>query len=332
MLNRSIILRNAAFFTITVFVCTFYHCDQSPQSITISNLSEDGFRSQLFTKIGNESRPIVVFLGGSSGGFFRPKYLYGIVEHGFDVFSLAYFGVEGLSPILEEVELEYVAKAIDWININLNGRSRKIALMGVSRGAELSLLYASHFKNIDGLIAYSPSCIVIPESIYNSDPATYKSSWTLAGTPIEFAILPPLPEEPGIIDFKSYFIPILENSLALSACKIPVENIACPILLLSGQDDQVWPAAEMSDVVKANLLDQGADRQVQVKKYPKAGHQFFFFGDELNQRIHMEQAIRLEGKKYRFPFGGTYEGVKNAMLLSKKDALGFLHDMTVKSN
>ena len=68
--------------------------------------------------------------------------------------SILYFGVESLLNLLEEIELEYLEKAIKQISKQAQVDPRKIVVMGASRNAELALILASSFpKIISGVVA-----------------------------------------------------------------------------------------------------------------------------------------------------------------------------------
>jgi len=58
---------------------------------------------------------------------------------------------------LEEIPLDYIEKAIKWLLNQKNVDKEKLAMMGTSKGAELTLLSASLFPEIKMVIATSPS-------------------------------------------------------------------------------------------------------------------------------------------------------------------------------
>src|SRR5688572_2898341 len=73
--------------------------------------------------------PAVLLLEGSEGGV--PEQAAALLAaEGFAALALAYFGVESLPPRLEEIPLEYFARALDW----LRPRATTVAVLGRSRG------------------------------------------------------------------------------------------------------------------------------------------------------------------------------------------------------
>jgi uncharacterized protein len=98
----------------------------------------------------------VIVLGGSQGGV--PEHLaYQFSERGFAALALAYFGAADLPPQLANIPLEYVDLAVAWLQRQPHTDTRALAVVGVSRGAELALLVASHNPAIKRVVAYAPS-------------------------------------------------------------------------------------------------------------------------------------------------------------------------------
>jgi dienelactone hydrolase len=56
---------------------------------------------------------------------------------------------------------------------------------------------------------------------------------------------------------------------------IPVEKIRAPILLVSGTDDQTWPAGEFCAAIMARLKKAGFSYEVKHIVNEKGGHQSF---------------------------------------------------------
>ncbi len=299
-------------------------CSKIPEGIFIERIENENFSVLLIKQDTNSSNPIVVFIPGSSGGYLPNKYAYPLVKRGYDVLSIAYTGINNLPNRIEEIPLEYFHAIINWARKDLRGKDRKIVLLGPSRGAELSLLYASVYNDIHGVIAYSPSCLVVPESIFNRNQDELKSSWTLNGIPIPFAPIKVLPKEGGFIDFVSYYTPLLENEEILDSSMIAVEKIQCPVLLFSGIEDKVWPSAKMADLIETRVKNANPAAEIKNMTYPDAGHQFLFFGDEPPPNFRREQPVRMNGEKYRFPFGGSTEGNQKAMVSSQAEVYTFL--------
>jgi len=57
---------------------------------------------------------------------------------------------------------------------------------------------------------------------------------------------------------------------------IPVERIAGPVLLVSGQEDHIWPAGQLSTLIMERLKTSHHPYPDQHLSYPGAGHRIQF--------------------------------------------------------
>ena len=307
---------------IKVFIITILlSCQKAALNIDVKAVEENGIVGEYLFQKENVQNPIIVVLSGSGKGLLHARELEGLVQEGYDVFSVAYQGQKLLPKRINRIPIEYVKKCIDWAQTKNEG-TRKIILLGISRGAELALLYASKFDNIDGLIGYSPSNIVLPDHVGVDDTMPLLSSWTYQGRDIPFANIRRFDDEAGKIRYKKYIDPILKKRVNSSEGFIDVSKIKCPTLLLSGKADLVWPSYEMSE-----MMVEETERRNTIKSigYENAGHQFLWFSKGEPTRVATSQSLRLTGiKKHRFLYGGTEEGTKKAMIESRKEVLKFI--------
>jgi uncharacterized protein len=131
-------------------------------------VSENGFRSTLFSNKNAENRPTIILIGGGHWGDYWGQEF---AKSNYVGLSLPYYREEGLPQLMEEIPLEYFEKAVLWLKKQPEVNPDKIIVMGASRNAELALLIASFFpNNIHGVIAYSPSSVswsntVLPVSL-----------------------------------------------------------------------------------------------------------------------------------------------------------------------
>jgi len=233
----------------------------------------NGIVGTLFLPKGKIRSPVVITLGGSSGGIneFRAELL---ASHGLATLALAYFGCDGLPSRLEEIPLEYFEKTIHWLETHSAINPDQIGLLGVSRGAELSLLIGSFFsEKIKAIAAYVPSSVV-----YGSLINPTKSAWMYGGKPI----LPKAPFDASeLFDFSlssqdislaPYFLKGMEDSAAFKNSAIPVEKLKCPLLLISGQDDQMWPSCLFASQIEERLKRENSRIACSHYTYAGAGH------------------------------------------------------------
>jgi dienelactone hydrolase len=201
----------------------------------------------------------VLVFGGSEGGLSSGVALEAslLASHGYPALALAYFGEPGLPPALQNVPLDYFVKALTWLGQQPGADPQRVTVMGASRGTEAALLLGAHFPQlVHAVVAYAPSSVVNPGL-----PATGRgaggSAWTLDGQPLPTVML----AEYG-----------LASPAADPQAIIPVEDIHGPILLVSGDDDSLWPSPEYAHAIMARLNAAQDPFSHQSLVYPGAGH------------------------------------------------------------
>ncbi|MEM7656200.1 MAG: acyl-CoA thioester hydrolase/BAAT C-terminal domain-containing protein [Bacteroidota bacterium] len=271
-----------------------------------------------YAKPGIQSVPTVILLGEGS---WQQYWAQELAQRGFAALELPYCCREGLPSSPEEIPLEYVAEAVDWLQQQPAVDPAHILIMGASRNAELALVAAANLpENIHGVIAYAPSSVswanrVLP---YNSD--ELKPSWTLQERPIPFVPM----AKPAVADSIS-LLAYWERGLAkdsLNKAAIPVERISGPVLLFSGKDDQVWPAATMALQIEQRLEAHDFPHEVQQIAYDNAGH--LISGNPDFLQTQRTGNMNLQGTSISYSFGGTAEGDQQAQLDAKARVLELL--------
>jgi uncharacterized protein len=221
--------------------------------------------------------PVIVTLGGAEGGLsFTEEEANVMTRDGFVVMRLGYFkySKSTMKQTLKELRVEKVSEAIDWLKKFPAVDSNKIALLGISKGAELALLVASKSTSIKAVAAHVPSHVVwygIGEW-----KGLNKSSWTWQGEPMAF--VPYAKPKSGW--FTKRIAEFYEAGLEsfpekITPALIAVENISGPILISSGGKDDVWPSAFMAHELEKRLRLKGFPFDVQHLHFPEAGHGIF---------------------------------------------------------
>ena len=137
--------------TFTLFILLF-GCSSESEGISINSITDNNISAKYISNSKNSNRPLVIIVPGSGGSFIPNKKLFGLVTSGYDVLSIAYFGEKNLPKKIELVPLEYLKKVVLWSKNEFP--EREIVLLGISKGAEYCLTFASNFDLIDGLICY----------------------------------------------------------------------------------------------------------------------------------------------------------------------------------
>ncbi len=209
-------------------------------------------RGTLFVPPGKDRHPGVLVLGGSEGGLPSRRAAW-LASHGFAALALAYFRFDDLPKELAGIPLEYFGRALTWMANRPEIAADRIAVMGVSRGAELALQLGSMFPRIRAVVAYSPANVRYPACCgFTSVPY----AWTWNGNGLAFR-----PLRPGAAQVEM-----------VMKSEIEVERTRGPILLISGDADRVWDSTSMADSIVARLKRYHFNYNVKHLNYPHAGH------------------------------------------------------------
>lgn len=218
----------------------------------------------------------VLVLAGSSGRVDTERARL-LGRFGAMAASIRWFGGQGQQPQPFEVPLETFAKALD----HLAPHCDRLAVVGTSFGAEAALLTAIHDARVDAVVAFAPTPVVWAGIDAGRDGRSERvtSHWTLKGVPLPFV---PFDDEWQPVTAPPSFRGLYEQSLLRhpeAACRaaIPVERIRGEVLVVGGEDDQVWPGADFARAVAARRRDHGLDTQVVTS--PRAGHRTVLPGE-----------------------------------------------------
>ncbi|HXN26694.1 MAG TPA: acyl-CoA thioester hydrolase/BAAT C-terminal domain-containing protein [Candidatus Acidoferrales bacterium] len=285
---------------------------------------------RLFIPAGRGPHPVVIVLSGSGGGFDLDKAAV-LSRHGFATLALAYFGIAPLPTWLHRIPLEYFQTALSWLHAQPEINPQRTGILAVSRGAELALLLGAALpQQIRAIVAYAPSSVAWAASGRGKASGELIPCWMWRGKPVPFAPLPlrgfmwrsafPVLALRRPVMFRNLFRAGLRNRDAVERAAIPVENIRGPLLLISGGDDHLWPAAEMSEAIVARLKRHGSSHASEHLHFPHAGHMLRY--------PHLPVTARHSRNKHlrgaRFSFGGTPSADAAAQSQAWRRAITFL--------
>lgn len=284
---------------------------------------------RLFIPPGAGPHPVVMVLSGSGGGFDVDKAAV-LSRHGFATFALAYFGIAPLPSWLNRIPLEYFEGAVEWLEAQPEIDTKRIGTLGVSRGAELALLLGSTFPWVRTVVAYAPSSVAWAASGRDKATGEIIPCWSHGGRPVAYAPLPvrgfmlrsafPVVALKRPVMFRNLFRAGLRNRKTVKHAAIRVEQTHGPILLVSGGDDHLWPAAAMSEAIVRRLKEKRFAHAVEHLHYPKAGHMLRYPFLPTTSRVSSNKHLR--GAK--FSFGGNAEADAEAQRDSWFRVIAFL--------
>jgi len=242
--------------------------DTEPTVVTGVGFDADHFASESNGRYG------VIVLTGSGGGKANDTARL-IAEMGYDVLSLAYFDRAGSALVpetLEMIPLEYFDAPKKWLMGRSNTRDDGVVIYGLSKGAELALVLASHDSDYKAVIALAPSHVVWQGNPKDfSDLMSSPSSWSWKGQPLPF--VPYVSnEEKESMGFTNRHAASLTNKVAVERALIPVEKIDAPILLLSGGMDATWPASRMGTEICSSANSSPTDMPCTLLIYEEGDH------------------------------------------------------------
>lgn len=254
------------------------------EGVTRREVREHGLVGTLFLPRGAGPHPAVVVLNGSGGGINEPRAaLY--ASHGYAALALGYFKAPGLSDYISNTRLEYFEEALQRLHATLHPRNGFIALSGQSRGGELALLLGSLLPQlVSAVIAYVPAAVV--HCAQNAcDPAIGREgpAWLWRGQPLvdvwrgnRTATWEPWDHGPEPRRHTAAILTALQDEEAVARARIPVEQIAGPVLAISGTDDGSWPSSIYGRMVVGRLKERSHPHAAEHLDYEGAGHAIVF--------------------------------------------------------
>jgi dienelactone hydrolase len=291
------------------------------EGVEVENLPAP-LAGRLYLPAGGGTRPVVMLLSGSGGGV-NDKEAAQLASRGYACLALAYFNYPGRPDVLVDIELEYFDQAYSWLSTHQRLDPSRVALKGGSRGGELVLELASRFSWPAAVIPVVPGAHrwggVSPDGDEHG-------AWTYQGQALPYVPADERDAKAAEVaeDGSIVYSPVFEHALArcepdvLSAARIPVEQITCPVLLISGQDDAMWHCSEYATAV-ATALDASRPQVEHTNLVlPDAGHMLFPVGTPV------ETVLAHPVLPARFALGGTVEGTAAGRERAWQECLDFL--------
>lgn len=218
---------------------------------------ESGVVETLLYLGNSDNQPLIVAFGGAEGGIdWHRNHMKGkrdsLIQKGYAILAIGYFNADGTPRNLDRISLDAISDTIMSIAKKNKIDESKIALIGGSKGGELILNLASRYNQYKAVIALSTSNVTFPAITWYSN----TSSWTYKGNEVPYVPAPLKTISPALKgDLYTAFSMMLEDEEAVKNAEIHVENINGPILILSGKNDDQWPATSMSNRIIERLKE-----------------------------------------------------------------------------
>lgn len=241
----------------------------------------DGLRvkGELYLPSGGKKLPLVVFnhdgISGISSEHRRSSIR--LAKAGYVVFSPSYRGEDGSQGVVEiaKGEVRDVLACLPLLKAHPRVQKDKIALVGASHGALISVLAASRSKDVRAVVsAYGVM------DIYRWY-AYLKQNGKLGNDAVTLRTYGQGPEK-------------RPESFAVRNAVDVISRLDCPLLLLQGELDDIVPP-EQARLMEKAMKAQG--KRVQLEVYPDALHGFLVYAPYLddasaNEKRQTEEAWR----------------------------------------
>lgn len=235
----------------------------------------------------------VILLHGSEGGDapYSPFLAQRLSRQGLAALAFCWFGCAGRPDRIENIPIERVDEAIDWVRAHPDLEGLKVGLYGGSRGAELAMLYGSQTRT-----ATRAQAIAIHAGtdtvVAGYDPATngaidapggFGAAWTYRGAPLYGERALPFGSGP----------------------RIEIENYPGPFFASHGEDDELWPVQRFEGILRSR---QATEAPTTFRRWPNEGHvlseaAFEIFENQVGEFFleHLEEGLSFEASAASAP-------------------------------
>jgi dienelactone hydrolase len=176
-----------------------------------------------------------------------------------------------------DIPVERLEVARAWLASQPQVDSARIALLGISKGAEFALIAASHMPWITSVVAIVPTDVVWQGWGPDVAPGTERSSFALRGKALPFVPNKDFPQE--LAGFQTgadvrFRRPQdkgrAAHPQAAVEARIRVEDFKGPLLVAGGIEDQVWASGMMAQNIAERRAAHGLETVSLV--FTDAGH------------------------------------------------------------
>lgn len=233
----------------------------------------DGLRvkGELYLPPGGKKLPLIIFNHDGISGISSEHRQSSVrlARAGYVVFSPSYRGEDGSQGVVEiaKGEVRDVLNVVPHLKSHPRVDGKRIALVGASHGALISVLAASRSKEIKAVVAAYGVMDIYRWYSY------LKANGKLGKDPITQRTYGQGPEK-------------RPQSFAVRNAIDVVPKLDCPVLLLQGSLDDIVPE-EQAHLMEAAMKKSG--KRVQLEVYPDALHGFLIYAPYLDDASAAEK-------------------------------------------
>ena len=190
-----------------------------------------------------------------------------LASHGFATLALAYLGYEDQPSSPSSINLDYFKEAANWLIGHPEVLPHGIGMHAICYGSWIALLMASYqIAPIKAIVAISPLVIAyfLPFQLKGrvSDIIPPNESRVVSSEKGSIRLF----AQPTDIDYMN------PTTVSKYSAITPVENINCPVMLVSGTDDLNVPTDFTVKFIIDRLKENGKEHLCTNLSYPQAGH------------------------------------------------------------
>lgn len=249
--------------------------------------------------------PAVACFGGSEGGFESQLSNAAVLaSNGFAALAQAWISERDAVESVCRVPLERFASALTLLGQHDDVDAVRLSAMAISRGSEglLAAVSSGLGPQLRGLVLVSPSSVSW-QALGASGEVPDTASWLKGGSPLPWVPLASgvlmrqiirnawtvgrdiTQQRPTLLRLR----PAYEASLVAAgllerydraAAGEPAQHpallnaaaVRCPVMMLAGNDDQLWPSVQMARILSAQRAAAGVDAGDDCRVYDGAGH------------------------------------------------------------
>ncbi|MCV2353739.1 hypothetical protein LNV09_06125 [Paucibacter sp. B2R-40] len=247
--------------------CVFFvgQCLAGSYEYEVKTIQYKNLAARLYLPKTQEQVPVVIGFGGSDPSWgFADANGEMMASNGIALIGLVYFKTEaGLPATLDHIPMEYFISAIDYAETVKEIDASRIGVVSGSRGSEAGFLLAILDPRIKSV------AITTPSKVAWSGMTSSQSAWTYQGKDIPAMDLPDLKNSTQIQRFEK----ALQDVDKVQKATFAFEKIGGPILLISAENDQIWPGTPMSHDIMEYLKAHHFKYPATHQSYP-TGHGF----------------------------------------------------------